>query len=115
MPLQIIRQDITCMRVDAVVNPTNEQLVGYSGVDFAVHKAAGEALDAACRALAPLGVGETAVTDGYRLPCRYIIHTVGPTWQDGLHGGWMLGIGLAAGIALTAAAALLWTRRMQKS
>lgn len=90
MPLQIIRQDITCMRVDAVVNPTNEQLVGYSGVDFAVHKAAGEALDAACRALAPLGVGETAVTAGYRLPCRYIIHTVGPTWQDGLHGEMLL-------------------------
>ena len=86
MPLQIIRQDITKMQVDAIVNPTNEEMVGYGGVDFAVHQAAGPRLDAACRALAPLVQGEAKITLGYALPCRYVIHTVGPIWEGGSKG-----------------------------
>ena len=86
MPLQIIRQDITKMRVDAIVNTTNEEMVGYSGVDLAIHTAAGPELDAECRKLAPLGLGEAKITGGYGLPCRYVIHTSGPVWEGGLAG-----------------------------
>ena len=86
MPLQIIRQDITKMRVDAIVNTTNEEMVGYSGVDLAIHTAAGAALDLECARLAPLGLGEAKITDGYALPCRYIIHTSGPVWRGGGEG-----------------------------
>lgn len=86
MPLQIIRQDITKMRVDAIVNTTNEEMVGYSGVDFAVHTAAGSELDEECAHIAPLGVGQAKITGAYKLPCKYIIHTSGPVWQGGLHG-----------------------------
>ena len=86
MPLQIIRQDITKMRVDAIVNTTNEEMVGYSGVDFAVHTAAGSELDKECAHIAPLGVGQAKITGAYKLPCKYIIHTSGPVWQGGLHG-----------------------------
>ena len=86
MPLQIIRQDITKMRVDAIVNTTNEEMVGYSGVDLAIHTAAGAALDRECARLAPLGLGEAKITDGYALPCRYIIHTSGPVWRGGGEG-----------------------------
>lgn len=78
MPLQIVRQDITKMSVDAIVNTTNEEMVGYSGVDLAVHTMAGRGLDAECAKLAPLGLGEAKITRGYRLPCRYVIHTSGP-------------------------------------
>ena len=86
MPLQIIRQDITKMQVDAIVNTTNKEMVGYSGVDLAVHRAAGAEFDAECRALAPLGLGQAKLTGGYRLPCQYVIHTSGPVWQGGLVG-----------------------------
>ncbi|MGN1099736.1 MAG: macro domain-containing protein [Christensenellales bacterium] len=86
MPLQIIRQDITKMRVDAIVNTTNEEMVGYSGVDFAVHTMAGRELDEECARIAPLGVGQAKITGAYKLPCKYIIHTSGPVWQGGLHG-----------------------------
>lgn len=86
MPLQIIRQDITKMRVDAIVNTTNEKMVAGSGVDLAVHTAAGKELDAECRRLAPLGLGEAKITGGYGLPCRYVIHTSGPVWRGGLSG-----------------------------
>ena len=72
MPLIIVREDITKMRVDAIVITTNEDMIGYSGVDFAVHTAAGEDLDAECRQLAPLGVGMAVMTKGYRLPAKYI-------------------------------------------
>ena len=78
MPLQIIRQDITKMKVDAIVNTTNEEMVGYSGVDLAVHQAAGPRLDAACSKLAPLGLGSAKITKGYNLDARYIIHTRKP-------------------------------------
>ena len=62
MPLQIIRQDITKMRVDAIVNTTNEEMVGYSGVDLAVHEGAGPLLDIECAKIAPLGLGTRATT-----------------------------------------------------
>ena len=86
MPLQIIRQDITKMRVDAIVNTTNEQMVGYSGVDLAVHEGAGPLLDIECQKLAPLGLGTAKITKAYNLDAKYIIHTSGPVWQGGLEG-----------------------------
>ena len=86
MPLQIIRQDITKMKVDAIVNTTNEEMVGYSGVDLAVHNAAGPLLDIECAKLAPLGLGSAKITRGYNLDVKYIIHTSGPVWQGGLVG-----------------------------
>ena len=86
MPLQIIRQDITKMRVDAIVNTTNEEMVGYSGVDLAIHTIAGEEIDAECAKLAPLGLGQAKISGAYRLPCRYVIHTFGPVWRGGLQG-----------------------------
>ena len=86
MPLQIIRQDITKMRVDAIVNTTNEEMVGFSGVDLAIHTAAGPALDVECETLAPLGLGHAKISGGYNLPCKYVIHTSGPVWQGGLVG-----------------------------
>lgn len=86
MPLQIIRQDITKMRVDAIVNTTNEEMVGYSGVDLAVHTVAGEELDVECRELAPLGLGQAKISGAYKLPCKYVIHTSGPVWRGGLVG-----------------------------
>ena len=86
MPLQIIRQDITKMKVDAIVNTTNEEMVGYSGVDLAVHTIAGKMLDAECDKLVPLGEGQAKISGGYKLPCKYVIHTSGPVWHGGLHG-----------------------------
>ena len=86
MPLQIIRQDITKMKVDAIVNTTNEEMVGYSGVDFNVHVAAGPELDKECAKIAPLGLGMAKITNGYNLDAKYIIHTSGPVWQGGLVG-----------------------------
>ena len=86
MPLQIIRQDITKMQVDAIVNTTNEEMVGYSGVDLAVHEAAGPELDAECAKIAPLGLGTAKITNAYNLDARYIIHTSGPIWRGGLEG-----------------------------
>lgn len=83
MPLQIIRQDITKMKVDAIVNTTNEEMVGYSGVDEAIHTAAGVLLDAECKKVRPLYLGEAKVTKGYNLDCKYIIHTSGPVWHGG--------------------------------
>ena len=86
MPLQIVRQDITNMRVDAIVNTTNEEMIGYAGVDLAVHEGAGPELDAECLRLAPLGLGAAKITHGYNLPAQYIIHTSGPVWKGGLRG-----------------------------
>ncbi len=86
MPLQIIRRDITKMQVDAVVNTTNEEMVGYNGVDLAIHQAAGPELDAACKALAPLGLGTAKITPGFNMDVKYIIHTSGPVWKGGLCG-----------------------------
>lgn len=86
MPLQIIRQDITKMRVDAIVNTTNEEMVGYSGVDLAVHEGAGPELDKECAKIAPLGLGTAKITKGYNLDAKYVIHTSGPVWRGGLVG-----------------------------
>jgi len=86
LPLQIIRQDITKMRVDAIVNTTNEEMTGYGGVDYAVHNGAGKLLDEECAKIAPLGLGSAKITKGYDLPAKYIIHTSGPVWQGGLVG-----------------------------
>ena len=74
------------MKVDAIVNTTNAEMVGYSGVDLAVHTGAGAELDAECAALAPLGLGQAKITKGYKLDAKYIIHTAGPVWQGGLVG-----------------------------
>ena len=74
------------MKVDAIVNTTNEEMVGYSGVDFAVHEGAGPELDAECSRLAPLGLGSAKITKGYNLDAKYIIHTSGPIWRGGLVG-----------------------------
>lgn len=86
MPIQIVRNDITKMRVDAIVNTTNEKMIGYSGVDLAVHTAAGPALKQECAKIAPLGLGTAKITGGYGLPCKYVIHTSGPVWRGGLLG-----------------------------
>ena len=86
MPLQIIREDITKMRVDAIVNTTNEEMIGYSGVDLAIHTIAGAELDAECAKLAPLGLGQAKISGAYGLPCKYVIHTSGPVWRGGLVG-----------------------------
>ena len=86
MPLQIIRQDITKMRVDAIVNTTNEEMVGYSGVDLAVHTVAGAGLDEECLSLPPLSLGQAVITGGYNLPSKYVIHTSGPIWRGGGQG-----------------------------
>jgi O-acetyl-ADP-ribose deacetylase (regulator of RNase III) len=86
MPLQIIRQDITKMHVDAIVNTTNEEMVGYSGVDLAIHTLAGKELDIECAQIAPIGLGQAKITGGYNLPCKYVIHTSGPRWRGGLAG-----------------------------
>lgn len=83
MPITLIRQDIVKMKVDAIVNTTNEQLIGFSGVDLAIHKAAGLKLDEDCAKLAPLYVGKARITKGYDLPSKYVIHTVGPVWRGG--------------------------------
>ncbi len=86
MPLQIIRQDITKMKVDAIVNTTNEGMVGYSGVDLAVHTAAGPMLEAECKKIRPLGLGSAKITGAYNLDAKYVIHTSGPVWRGGLVG-----------------------------
>ena len=83
MPLQIIRQDITKMHVDAIVNTTNEEMLGYSGIDLALHTLAGAAFDEECRSLAPLALGDAKLTGGYALPAKKVIHTAAPVWRGG--------------------------------
>jgi len=92
MPIEVVQTDITTLALDAIVNAANETLLGGGGVDGAIHRAAGPELMAACRAIPEVSpgvrcpTGEARITPGFRLPSRYVIHTVGPVWRGGNNG-----------------------------